>query len=214
MPSDLFYRASRKLVDWFFRIFYRYEIYGKEHFPKGKAIIAGNHVSYFDPPFIGVAAPEVIHYFARPSLFDKPVLGFLLRSYNVHPLPPDSPTGAIKLVSELLKKGYKTVIFPEGTRSYEDRITDPKYGVAMIAQRSESPIVPAYVGGAYEIWNRRRKWPKLTGKLICVFGSPLPIEKYRGMDKKEAQKALLADWQKAVEGLRCWYEEGAVGSPP
>ena len=75
--SFLFYRFSRKLVEVFFRIFYRMKVYGeKEHFFKGKAIIAGNHVSFFDPPFVGVAWPEIIHYFARDTLFKKTILGF------------------------------------------------------------------------------------------------------------------------------------------
>lgn len=213
--SFLFYRFSRKLVEIFFRLFYKAKIYGeKEHFFKGRAIIAGNHVSFYDPPFVGVGWQEVIHYFARPSLFEKPVLGFLLRSYNVHPLPSDSPTSAIKFISKLLKEGLKVVIFPEGTRSKEDRIMDPKSGFVMIAHRTQSPIIPVYVGGAYDIWNRFRKKPKLSGRLVCVFGSPLRWERFEALDKKQAQEAMMTQWQKSVEALRDWYEAGAKGTPP
>lgn len=213
--SFLFYRFSRKLVEYFFKIFYRLKIYGeKEHFFKGKAIIAGNHVSYFDPPAVGVGWQEVTHYFARPSLFEGTVLGFLLRSYNVHPLPSNSPSGAIKSVCSLLNKGLKVVIFPEGTRSKEDRITDPKQGFSMIAYRTNSPIIPVYIGGAYKIWNRFQKRPKLRGRLVCVFGSALTWDELEHLNKKEAQEAMLIKWKKAVEGLRDWYESGAKGTPP
>lgn len=211
----LFYRISRKIVEIFFRLFYRMKVYGaKEHFFTGKAIIAGNHVSYYDPPFVGVAWPEVIHYFARDTLFHKPVLGFLLRSYNVHPLSAKTATGALKLVGSLLNQDLKVVIFPEGTRSPEDRIMDPKQGFAMIAQKANSPIVPAYVHGAYDIWNRKRKWPKLRGKLVCVFGSPLSFDRFKDLDKKEAQAAMVLAWQRSIEGLKQWYLDGAKGTPP
>ncbi|MCH9634623.1 MAG: hypothetical protein S4CHLAM7_13760 [Chlamydiae bacterium] len=213
--SFLFYRFSRKLTEYFFKFFYRSKIYGaKAHFFKGRAVIAGNHVSNYDPPFVGVAWKEVIHYFAKPSLFEKPLLNFLLRSYNVHPLPSDSPTTAIKYISELLNKDFKVVIFPEGTRSEEDRIIDPKLGFAMIAYRTKSPIIPVYVGGAYKIWNRKKKWPKPFGKLICVFGSPLNWESFQNLSKKEAQEKMLQRWQLAVENLKSWYESGAKGLPP
>lgn len=213
--SFLFYRFSRKLTEYFFRLFYRAKIYGeKEHFIEGRAVIAGNHVSYYDPPLVGVGWQEVIHYFARPSLFTKPVLGFLLRSYNVHPLPSDSPTSAIKYISELLNQDLKVVIFPEGTRSKEDKITDPKLGFSMIAHRTNSPIIPVYVGGAYDIWNRKRRFPRLRGRLVCVFGSPLRWEDLGKMSKKEAQEEMVRRWEQAVLELRKWHERGAKGTPP
>jgi 1-acyl-sn-glycerol-3-phosphate acyltransferase len=213
--SFLFYRFSRKMVEYFFRIFYRLKIYGeKEHFFKGRAIIAGNHVSYFDPPAVGVGWQEVTHYFAKPSLFEKPLLGFLLRSYNVHPLPADSPSNAIKSICALLNQELKVVIFPEGTRAKEDRILNPKQGFSMIAHRTDSPIIPVYIGGAFDIWNRTLKWPKLKGRLVCVFGLPLKWQDFSDLSKKEAQEAMVIKWQKAVEGLKNWYEKGAKGSPP
>ncbi|MCH9632312.1 MAG: 1-acyl-sn-glycerol-3-phosphate acyltransferase [Chlamydiae bacterium] len=211
----LFYKFSRKLVEIFFKLFYKAKVYGeKEHFIDGKALIAGNHVSYFDPPLVGVAWPEVIHYFARPSLFDKPVLGFLLRSYNVHPLSSKGALGALKLLSAFLKKGCKVVIFPEGTRSKEDRITDMKLGFTMIAQKNNCPIIPAYIHGAYDVWNCYRKKPKLSGQLACVFGTPLTWDKFEGVDRKQAQEEMGKAWLKSMENLKSWYVAGAKGSPP
>lgn len=211
----LFYKFSRKLVEIFFRIFYRMKVYGAHHhFIEGKAIIAGNHVSFFDPPLVGVAWPEVIHYFAKPSLFEKPILGFLLRSYNVHPLSAQGALGAIKLLSALLQKNYKVVIFPEGTRSKEDKILEMKQGFTMIAQKNDCPIVPFYVHGAYDIWNCYRKWPKFSGRLVCIFGTPLRWEQFEHLDRKKAQEVMATTWQTSVEGLKQWYLDGAKGNPP
>lgn len=214
--SFLFYRFSRKLVEYFFKIFYRIKVYGeKEHFIKGPAIIAGNHVSFYDPPFVGVAWPEVIHYFARPTLFKGLILGFLLRSFNVHPLPQESPTSAIKYIASLLKDGLKVVIFPEGTRSQKDKIIDPKMGFVMIASKSQSPIIPVYVDGAFDIWGRRHKMPKLFGKkMACIFGTPLTWDAYKELSNKEAKNAMLNAWLKSMADLRSWYKDGACGSPP
>lgn len=213
--SFLFYRFSRKIVEIFFRLFYRLKVYGAhEHLIEGRAILAGNHVSFFDPPLIGVAWPEIIHYFARQSLFEKPVLGFLLRSYNVHPLSSEGAMGALKLFSTLLKQDYKVVIFPEGMRAKENKIEDVKQGFTMIAQKCDSPIIPVYVHGTYDVWNRYRKWPKLNGRIACVFGTPLQWSLFEGIDRKEAQIQMSRKWKESVEALKDWYLEGAKGTPP
>ncbi len=211
----LFYRFSRKIVELFFRLFYRMKVYGsKSHFVTGSAILAGNHVSFFDPPFVGVSWPEVVHYFARPTLFDKPVLGFLLRSYNVHPLSSKGALGAFKLVSDLLKKGFKVAIFPEGKRSSSDEIVDPKQGFVIISHKAQCPIIPVYVHGAYQIWSRHRKFPRLRGRLACVFGSPLSWDTFSHLGKKEAQEAMMTAWLQSMKALKQWLLDGAKGSPP
>ena len=211
----LFYKFSRKLVEIFFKLFYKTKVYGEqEHYISGKAIIAGNHVSFYDPPLVGVAWPEVIHYFARPTLFENPILGFLLRSYNVHPLSAKSALGALKLISSLLKKDCKVVIFPEGSRSKDDRISELKQGFTMIAQKSNCPIVPAYVHGAYDIWNCRSKWPKFKGQLVCIFGTPLTWDQFKDLDRKQAQEEMGKAWLRSMKGLKKWYLDGAKGTPP
>ena len=61
-----------------------FRVIGGEKLPiAGPALIASNHVSFLDPPFVGQAFDEVVYSFARKSLFNHPVMGALLRSWQV-----------------------------------------------------------------------------------------------------------------------------------
>ena len=49
--------------------FFRLRVYGREHLPRGKTIVAANHQSYVDPTVIGPAIPMEIWYLARQDVF-------------------------------------------------------------------------------------------------------------------------------------------------
>ncbi len=213
--ASLFYRFSRWCTLMFYRIFYRFEAYGvDEHWCDGPAIIAANHTSFYDPPAVGIAVKKGIHYLARKSLFRFPIFGFMLKRYHVHPLDEGSATSAIKAVTTLLSQNKQVVIFPEGTRQKDDKIGKVKAGIGMLVQRTQCPIIPVYILGAYQVWNRHRRLPKLYGKIICVVGSPIKWENFAQMDRKKAQKAVVEKWKESLAALKNWYENDAKGSPP
>lgn len=203
------------LLKILFFVFYRYRVYGVQNYYQGGAIIAPNHVSFLDPPLIGISWPEETHYLARASLFRPFLLGKILKTMNAHPVHGSSQDlTSFKTICQLLNQGKKVVIFPEGVRSREGQLQPIKTGVAMLALRTQCPIIPAYIDGSFEAWPRSRRWPKLTGRIACVFGKPILVEPYMNMDKKQAQEALTHQLQQSIEDLRAWFKAGAVGNPP
>lgn len=209
------YRIIVFLTWIFFKTFYRHKVYGLHHVYKGAAIIAANHTSFYDPPILAISWPQEVHFLARESLFKYAFLGPLIRKLNSHPVQGDtSNIRAFKEIQELLASGKKVILFPEGTRSYEDRLAELKSGVAFLVLRSQTAVIPAYIHGTFSIWNRGRKLPKLWGKTACVFGSPISYEIFEGLDKKQAQKALTENLAESIKNLRSWYEMGAKGDPP
>ena len=174
----------------FFKIFYHFKISGKKNFKHGKAIIAVNHVSFLDPPAIAAACDEEVHFLAKESLFKHAIFAFFLRLLNSHPLsskPSDITT--FREVEKILKENKKIVLFPEGTRSYSGKINKIMPGIGFIAYRSKCRIIPAYIDGVYDVWPRNKKFPKLKGKIKCVFGEPIEVEKFAHKSRKEA-----VDW--------------------
>lgn len=109
---DLFYRIMN-FISWvLFKLFYRVKIYGQDHFAKGAAIIAANHASFLDPPLLGLASPEEVHYLAKQSLFRIPVFGFIIKKINSHPLKGDVGDVAVfKTILTLLQEGKKLFYF-------------------------------------------------------------------------------------------------------
>ncbi len=198
----------------YFKLFHRHRIYGLEHFFKGAAIIAPNHTSYLDPPIVSLSWPEEVHFLARDYLFKPPVFGSFIRALNSHPVQGDvGDISVFKTILGLLGEGKKIILFPEGHRT-GGQIEQIKPGIGLLLSRSKASVVPVYVHGAFEIWGRHRKLPKLFGKTVCIFGSPIHWERFAEMDKRKAQQAVADEISKALHALKDWYEKGAEGIPP
>lgn len=106
------------------------------------------------------------------------------------------------------------MIFPEGERSHSGELQTIKSGIAMIALRTQSPIIPVYISGTYEAWPRHSRRPMFGTTIACVFGKPIhPNEIHEGQ-KKKMQELLTQKLQSKLEDLRLWLEQGAVGEPP
>src|SRR6476660_52042 len=84
----------------------------------GPVILAMNHQSYLDPPLAGNASDRAIHFMAKRSLMDVPVLGWLLPKLNVIPVEQEAiDRSALKAMIRILKSGEGVLIFPEGSRT-------------------------------------------------------------------------------------------------
>ncbi len=210
------YRGVLFLAWSFFKLFYRHRVYGQEHFYAGAAIIAGNHVSYLDPPILAISWPQEVHFLAREGLFKNRLFGGFIRRLNAHPVKGEAGDVAVfKTVCQLLNEGKKIILFPEGTRSVLDQLAIPlKPGIALLVSRTQSAVIPAYIHGAFEAWGKHRKWPAWRGKTACVFGTPIRWVDFAHLEKKEGQQALLVKLANSIQALRDWYERGAEGSPP
>lgn len=209
-------RASTTLVykcvylfSWcVYRLFYRIKVYGLDNFPlndKVATIVAPNHVSYLDPPAVGLACPCELHAMAIDYLFKFPLFGYVFPKINVHPVSNDvSDAKVIRMIVSLLKGRNNVLIFPEGTRSLDNKILPLKRGVAVLATLTGCSITPTYIDGVHKAWPRKNAIPKPWGKISVVFGKPLYIKEYqeRGLSKREAEKAILDDLKAAIEDLQ------------
>jgi 1-acyl-sn-glycerol-3-phosphate acyltransferase len=212
---SLFYRSTIFLFRGYFKLFHHYSIYGADSPYQGKAILAPNHASFLDPPLMGAAWPEEIHYLARASLFHFKLWGTILRLLNAHPVQGTAKDiESFRLICRLLEEGKKVVIFPEGVRSYTGELQTIKSGPAMFSLRMDCPIIPVYICGTYEAWPRQSFLPLFGTPVTCVFGKPIFPDRSPELGKKEKQEFLSKQVQKSLENLRTWLEEGAKGTPP
>ncbi len=197
------------------KIFYRLKVYGLEHYYPRGAILAANHTSFLDPPILAVSWPEEVHFLARETLFKNRGFGWLIRNVNAHPVSRDTADiGAMKMLCSLLEDGKKVVMFPEGTRSKDGELQPLKAGISMLILRTQTAVIPVYIDGAYRIWSRLHKWPRLFGKVTCIFGTPITAESFNHLDKKEAQRQISDKLTASILGLKKWFEDGAQGIPP
>lgn len=152
----------------------RIKVLGRENIPdRGPFIMASNHISGFDPPFIGSWSTRVMFYLAKRNLFKLPIVGWFLRTLHAIPLNRGAiDREAVALCVKALGDNYGLLVFPEGTRSHSGEFLEPKAGVGMLAVQAGCPIVPVYLRGT------NRLFDCLLGReqLYIIFGEPLSAE--------------------------------------
>jgi 1-acyl-sn-glycerol-3-phosphate acyltransferase len=153
------------------RILLRFRKKGAELIPqKGGMIIASNHSAYVDPPFVGAASPRELHYLAKSELFKNGLFGWLIRKYNAFPITRRAfDRKGMSKAMELLKEKKALLLFPEGTRSRDGNLKEPKLGAGKIALEAGVPIVPAYISNSKDLLFTFLK----RKKLVILFGSPI-----------------------------------------
>lgn len=186
-----------------FRFFYKMEVHyhGIEKLPKGGGLIVSNHVSFLDPTIIGSGLEEHIHYVARSTLF-RSWFGSLIRQVGAIPIKRGGINPeTFRAIQQVVANEKKILLFPEGTRSKDGKLQDIKPGVLLIIERVKCPIYPVYIRGSYDIWNSSRRMPKLSGKIVVVYGPPINPEVFKGLPKKEARTLLQAKLKESLSEL-------------
>ncbi len=155
---NFWYWMGHTLSRLFGKVVCSYRVQNREALEQveGGMIIASNHVSFIDPPFIGAAYKQPIYYFARKTLFDHPVSNFIFSRVNAIPVNQDKPELSIlKKVIGLLKADEKVLIFPEGERSHDGKLKEEgEPGVGMIVCKAKVPVLPVRLFGAEKVLPR------------------------------------------------------------
>src|SRR5476649_1976843 len=112
-------------------MFFRGDVVGLGNLPaEGGYIVAANHASHLDPPIVGLFLARQVSFFARKTLWRPGLASWWLDGVGTIPVDRDggSDIGAIKRVVQALAGGRAVILFPEGTRSPDNRLQAPKPG--------------------------------------------------------------------------------------
>ncbi len=138
---NAFVRVCTRFV---YRIAYNMHFEGLENIPEKEGIIiASNHRSYADPVLLTMYMKRPVKYMAKEELFKNKFFAAFIRMLGAFPVKRGA--GDMKVIDdsvEILKNGNNLVIFPEGTRSKENKVGNGKTGVAMIAAMSGADVLP------------------------------------------------------------------------
>ena len=100
-----------RLSQWATRLggslFWDLRVSGLENIPReGGCLLAANHQSYLDPPFVASVLPREMHFMARRSLFRNPVFRALIVRYNAFAIERDrADVKGVKSAIERLEAG-------------------------------------------------------------------------------------------------------------
>lgn len=133
-----------------YRTFAKIKISGLENVPsKGGYIIAFNHISIFEPPFIMTHWPVAPEALGAVEVWREPEKKYLARMYGGIPIDRDqvSREPLMKAV-QVLRSGYPLLMSPEGRLTWQPGLRRAKWGVAFLADKAQVPIVPVGITGS------------------------------------------------------------------
>ena len=223
-PVPLRFKILRPILKTLFRGIFlalaHVKIIGKENIPYGRPyVVAMNHVSIFDPPFVAAFWPEELEIIGAIDVFSKPGQGQLLQLYGVIPVHRgDYDRPLLTKIVNIVKSGRPLLIAPEGTRSHDTAMRRAKPGIAFVVEKTAVPVLPVgLVGTTEDFWQRARRGEKPP--LEMRIGKPvtLPPIAARGLEKHTARQKNADLVMSYLAGLlpeeyRGAYAESAISS--
>jgi len=188
---------------------------GVENIPElGPAIIASNHVGYFDFVFLAWAARfqrgRFVRFLAKKEVFDSKLTGVFMRAMKHIPVDrTGDPHAALEEAIRALGKQQIVGMFPEGSINQTLTPRKAKTGTVRMAQASGASVIPAAVWGSQRII---RKGAKGLGRHIPItvkYGPPMnfgPDE-----DPRAATKVLVATINDLLSELQAAYPDKPAG---
>ncbi|MFN7875116.1 MAG: lysophospholipid acyltransferase family protein [Pirellula sp.] len=172
-------------------VFFGFRTEGRHHLDfDGGAMLLSTHQSVMDPVLVGLIANRRLNYLARKTLFKNAAFAFLIRVLDA--IEIDRDRGGLSGLKEMLKRLKReeaVLMFPEGTRSLNGVVGVLKPGFIPIARRSEVPLVPIAIVGAYDCLPRGSRLPTCS-PISVVVGEPLRKEVYESMSDGELLTAM------------------------
>ena len=186
------------------KAFFRLRFIGQHHIPaRGRLLIAANHASILDIPFLGCGVPRRVSFIGRHDLFPVPFLNALLQNLAWIPIRQDRfNRDGFRRAEASLIAATAVVIFPEGERTVTGEVGNGKPGLATLIAKTNCVVVPAYISGTFEalpIGSRRLKF----APVLVIYGTPLDFSQQIHLykKKKDFYRHVTATVMAAIQDL-------------
>ena len=197
--------GAAKVAVWpVYRALWWVRVEGLEHVPAdGPAIIAANHVSFFDSVALIMAIRRPVSFVGKAEYLDSWKTRHLLPALGM--IPVDRQSGrqamsALQIAAGVLSRSGLFAIYPEGTRSRDGTLAPGHTGVAHIAVASGAPIIPTGISGTAEIQPPDTRIPRPFRRAVVRFGRPIDPDGYRG-GRRTRRRLITDDVMAAIQQL-------------
>lgn len=174
--------AAKAVLGPLFRLAWRVRTEGAHHIPSvGGAILAPNHTSVLDSFFVPLTLKRRITYVGKAEYLDDWKTKHLFPAMGMIPIDRtggDSARAALDAAAGVLDRGELFGIYPEGTRSRNGKLHKGHTGVARLALRTNTPIIPVGILGAMDVQPPDARFPRPFMEVLIRFGEPLDVSRY------------------------------------
>jgi 1-acyl-sn-glycerol-3-phosphate acyltransferase len=201
-----------------FRAFARVHTSGLDDLPQtGPLIVVANHTTLLDPPFVAAwlqpALGRPLQFLAKEQLF-TPLLSPILRMYGAILVKAGgSDVEAYRAAVTVLRGGGVVSVFPEGTRSLDGVMIEPRAGIALIAARTGAPILPVGISGGHRFLPSGQTLPAFGTRLTLRVGRPFMIALDPTLERRAATHAATDEIMRRIAALVDEDQRGRFGTP-
>ena len=121
---------------------------------RGPLIIVANHVNFLEAPVLYThLQPRAVTGFAKAENWSNPLMRPLANLWRAIPVRRgEADMSAIRAALAVLDAGNILAVAPEGTRSGHGRMQRGRPGVALLAMRTDSAVLPIACYGYETFW--------------------------------------------------------------
>jgi 1-acyl-sn-glycerol-3-phosphate acyltransferase len=185
LPRRLFYSVLHLLCRILAVVVFDFRCYGREHLVQGRSLLLSTHQSHFDPLLVGLTLNRRMSQLARHTLFKNRLLAFFIRLLDAIELDRDrSGLAGLRETLSRLKQDEIVLIFPEGTRSKDGAIGQVKAGFLSVARRSQAPLLPMAITGAFNVLPRGSLIPRVHPIQVSI-GKAIHFDQYSTMSDEQ-----------------------------
>ena len=181
---------------------------GLDHSPSDTPyILAANHETYVDGMLIASFLPRAhFKWFsslaAQDLLTDHGIFGRIIMHVG-RGIPLDrngNPARGLMTAKKQVDRGNILLVHPEGTRTTDGQLGTFQNGASYLAMKADVPLVPVFIDGGYEVFNRHMAWPQWRNpithrrrRIIITFGEPMMPRQFK---KAQEMTDALTHWMK------------------
>ncbi|MDD5287948.1 MAG: lysophospholipid acyltransferase family protein [Dehalococcoidales bacterium] len=197
----MFYYFFRFSISLLSRLLLRCRVTGRENVPQHSAcIVVANHVNLLDSPLLGVSLGRKVYFMAKEELFHSRFIGWLAVQSGAFPVAKGRLNRrAGRRALELLARGQTLIIFPEGGRSGDGKLGQAYPGAALLAVKSDVPIVPVGISGTGQLIGKR--WFLRRPRITLNIGQPFTLSAVHDKLSKEETARLTFEIMTHIAGL-------------
>src|SRR5690606_38905002 len=111
------------------------------------AVYIANHSSFLDILLTTMLHPRLV-LLTNKWVWRSPVFGAVVRMAEYYPVA-EGAEESLEPLRDLVNRGYSIMIFPEGTRTYDDKIKRFHKGAFYIAEQLQLDVVPVVLHGVH-----------------------------------------------------------------
>lgn len=175
------------------------EVRGREHLPRGAALIAGKHQSFWETFAILPLLDDPCMVLKRELTF-IPLFGWFALKFRMIAVERSAGTAALKKLVARAKRevaeGRQVVIMPEGTRKSPDDPPDYKPGAAALYGALDVACVPFGLNAG--LYWPRRKFLRHPGTITIEFLPAIPAGLPRKVFQARLEEAIETSTRRLV----------------